>query len=113
MVVLSVGTCVLSLLGDQLSLSTIWVWRTVAQGQFWAQMETGSILSQAAPHFLFPEGSRWVPLSRSGGLTCAHRLVSTPGRPALSWRWYLGMEHCGTGLALGAVAQGSEVLNNK
>jgi hypothetical protein len=29
-------------------------------------------------------------LKRCGGLTCAHRLVCTPGRPALSW-WYLCM----------------------
>jgi hypothetical protein len=35
-------------------------------------------------------------LSRSGGPTCAHRCVCTPGRPALS-RQYLGIERCGTG----------------
>jgi hypothetical protein len=37
--------------------------------------------------------------SRSGGLTYAHRCVSTAGRLALSWQWYLGMEHYGTGSA--------------
>ena len=43
----------------------------------------------------------WVRnVSRSGGLTCAHSCVGTPGRPALSW-WYLGMECCGTGSAPG------------
>jgi hypothetical protein len=50
--------------------------------------------------FLCPEGSRCVPLSRSGGLTCAHRLVHTCGRPVLSQRC-LGIEHCGTGSAPG------------
>ena len=39
-------------------------------------------------------------MRRSRGLTHAHRLVSTPGRPALSW-WYFGMEHCGIGSAPG------------
>ena len=50
---------------------------------------------QAAPQFLCSEGSGWIPQSRSGGFTCAHRCVSTPWRPALSW-WYLGMESCST-----------------
>jgi hypothetical protein len=67
-------------------------------------METGRILSQAAPWFLCPEGSRWVSLSRSVGLTCAHGCVCTPRTPALSL-WYLGMEHYGTGSALGIIAQ--------
>ena len=52
-----------------------------------------------------PEGSGQVPLSRSGGLTCTNRLISTPGRPTLG-QMYLGMEHCGMGSALGTVAQG-------
>jgi hypothetical protein len=39
-VVLPVFTGVSALLGDQLSPSGIWVWNTVAQDQFWAQMET-------------------------------------------------------------------------
>jgi hypothetical protein len=58
----------------------MYVWRTVCMygGPFWAQN-----------------------LSRSGGLTCAHRCVGTPGRPILSWR-YLCMQLCGTGSALGA-----------
>jgi hypothetical protein len=49
------------------------------------QMETRRILAQTAPQFLCPEGPRWVPLSRSGDLTCAHSLVNIPGIPALSW----------------------------
>ena len=53
------------------------------------QMETGKILLQAAPWFLCPEGLRQVPLCRSGGLTCAHRHVHTPGRPALSWSYFV------------------------
>lgn len=65
---------------------SISVWSAVAQDQLWVQMETGRILSQAAPPLLSPEVSGWVPQSRSVGLTCAH---SIPGRPALSWR-YLG-----------------------
>ena len=52
MVVLQVLTGVLALLGDWLFLSSIWVWRAVAQGQFQAQAETERILSQAAPQFL-------------------------------------------------------------
>ena len=75
----------------------------VAQDQLPAKRETGMILFQAPPHFLCAEGSRWVHQSRSGGLTCDHRLVSIPGRPAL-WQ-YLGMQCCGTGFALGTMAQ--------
>ena len=82
--------CVSVLLGDQLSPGSIWVWRTVAQSQFWAQTETGRILSQATPWFLCPEGSRQVPQIRSGGLPCAHRCVYTSGRRTLSQR-YLGI----------------------
>jgi hypothetical protein len=48
---------VLTLLGNQLSSGRIWVQRTVAQGQLQVQMETGRILSQAASHFLCPQGS--------------------------------------------------------
>jgi hypothetical protein len=88
------------LLGDLLSPIRIWVRRSVAQGLLKVQVETGRILSQAASRFLCPGGSGQVPWSRSGGPTCAHRCVSTPGRPALSW-CYLGMESCGTGSAPG------------
>lgn len=41
---------------------------SVPQDQLWAQMKNGRVLSQAAPQFLCPEGSRQVPLSSSGGL---------------------------------------------
>jgi hypothetical protein len=90
----------------------------VTQGQFWGAEgnQKDSVPSCSlvpVSWWLWADLSMARNLSRSSGLTCVHRLVSTPGRPALSWRWYLGMEHCGTGLALGAVAQGSEVLNNK
>jgi hypothetical protein len=64
-------------------------------------METRKILYPGCS--LVPEGSEQVPLSRSGGLTCAHRPVPTPVRPALFWQ-YLGMEHYGTGSARGTVA---------
>ena len=64
-----------ALLEDQLSPSSIWVWRAVAQGQLWAQMEITRTLSQASPWFLYPEGSRRVSQSRNVGLTCAHRCV--------------------------------------
>jgi hypothetical protein len=46
------------------------------------------------------EDFTWVPRGRSGGPTCAHKFVSTPGRPALSW-WDPGMESYGTGSAPG------------
>jgi hypothetical protein len=63
-------------------------------------MKTGRILFQSVLPFQCPEGSGQVPQSTSGGLTCAHRCFSTPGRPAFS-RWDLDMESCGTGSALG------------
>jgi len=50
-----------ALLGDQLSPRSIWVQRAVAQVQLRAQTETGRILSQTAPQFLCPEGSRQPP----------------------------------------------------
>ena len=53
-------------------------------------METGRILSQTAPGIVGPEGSGRGPVSRSGGLTCAHKHFYTLGRPALS-QWYLVM----------------------
>jgi hypothetical protein len=74
----------------------------MAQDQLWIQMESGWILSQATSQFLCPEVYGPVPLSRSGGPNCAHRLVCTPERPSLSWR-YLGMPCCGTGSALGSI----------
>ena len=100
--VLPVLTVVLALMGDQLSPGGIWVWSAESQDQLLAHTETGSILSPAVPWFMCPEGSWWVYLNRSGGLMCAHRLVSTPGRFALSLLWYLGIECCGTGTAPGA-----------
>jgi hypothetical protein len=71
------------------------LWHSVSSR---VQMETGMILFEAASGILCPKASGKVPLSRSGGLTCAHRHVATLGRPAFSW-WNLGMEHCGTGSA--------------
>jgi hypothetical protein len=48
----------------------------VAKDQLWAQMETGRLLFQAIPWFLWPEGSGKGPLSNSGGcFTYTHRLV--------------------------------------
>ena len=63
------------------------------------QAENKRIISQAAAQFFPTECSVEVPLSRSGILTSTHRLVSTPGIPALSLQ-YLGMETCGTESAL-------------
>ena len=83
-VVLPELTGVSALLGDQLSSGGICECRSVAQDQLWAQTETRILLSQATPRFLCPEGSGWVPLSSSGGPTCTHRLVCTPGMLALS-----------------------------
>ena len=109
-VVLPVLTGQSELLGDQLSPGVIWLCRAVAQYQLWVQTETGRILSQSAPHFLCPEGSGQVPLRVSDGLTCAHRLVSTPGRPTLSQQ-YSAMEHCGTGSSPGSVAPKQGLLS--
>ena len=90
--VLPVLTGLSALLGDQLSLGSIFVCNSVAQNQLLVQTETGRLLSQAAPWFL---GSGRVHLSSSGG---AHRLGCTPGWLALSWS-DLGMEPCGRGSA--------------
>ena len=95
--------CVSILLGDQISLGAIWVWRVVAQGQLQGADRNRKVPVPGGSLVPMPwrlwEGPSWARnLSRSGGLTCAHRCVSTPGKPALSW-WYLGMEHCGTGSA--------------
>jgi hypothetical protein len=76
----------------------------MAQDQLWVQTESRRILYQAVPFFLCPDVSWHVPWSISGGLTCAHRLVGTPRRPAFS-RWCLGMERYGTGSAPSSVAQ--------
>jgi len=48
-------------------------------GQLWEQAETGRVLSQTAPGFVCPEGSRQVPWSRSVGLTSALRCVKALG----------------------------------
>jgi hypothetical protein len=90
----------------QYSWETSSLWEEFGCGELWhrvsssVQTVSGRILSPAVPWFLCPEGSGRVPLSWRGALTCAHRHISTPGRPALSPQ-YLGMEHCGIGLALG------------
>jgi hypothetical protein len=73
--VLPVLTGMSAILGDQLSPGCICVSSSVAQDQFLVLRETGRLLSQTTPGFLCPEGSRRVPLSSIGGLTCAHRLV--------------------------------------
>ena len=52
------------------------------------------LLSQATPQFLCAEGSGQVTLS--GGPTCTHRPVCTPGNLDLSM-CHLDMEHCGRG----------------
>ena len=43
------------------------------------QKETRSLLSQAAPQFLCPEGYGQVPLSSNGDPICTHRPVTTLG----------------------------------
>ena len=98
--------CVSVLLGDQFFLGGIWVWRAVVQGQLWGadrnQKDPVPGCSLVPVSWWLWAGPSWARnLSRSGGLTCAHRCVSTPGRPALSQR-NLGLESCGTGSAPGA-----------
>jgi hypothetical protein len=106
--------CVLVLLGDQFFLGEIWVWRAVVQGQLcahrcvgtpgrpalswryvcssvaqdqlWAQTETGRLLSQAAPLFLCPEGSRgflWAAVEVLPALTGLSTLLGDLLPPAL------------------------------
>lgn len=56
----------------------------MAQDQFCTQRETGRLLFQTAPWFLYGEVSGQVSLSSSGGPICTHMPVCTPGRLALS-----------------------------
>jgi hypothetical protein len=95
------------LLGDQFSPGGTWVWRAVAQHQLrvadgnWKDPVSSSSLVLVS--WWLWSGPSWARnLSTSGGFTCAHRCVGSPGRPALSQQ-YLGMEHCGTWSAPGAV----------
>jgi hypothetical protein len=65
------------------------LWHRVSSG---VQIETRRILSQALAWFLCPDGFECLPLlarnlSRSVGLICGPRFVSTPKRPALSWSY--------------------------
>jgi hypothetical protein len=83
-VVLPVLTGMLALLGDQLSPGSIYVCSAVVQHQLWVHGENRRLLPQAPSQFLCPEGHRQVLLSKSGGLTCVHRLVCIPRRPPLS-----------------------------
>lgn len=94
-VVLPVLTSVYTLLRDQFFPGSIQVCRAVALGQFRAQMETRRILPGCSSVHVSWGFWAGLPLSRSGGLTGAHRLAHTSGRPALSQR-YLGMECCAT-----------------
>ena len=97
--------CVSVLLGDQEKFGYGELWHRVSSV---VQTQTGS---NPVPGCSLVPMSWWLlggvcpfwdrNLSRSGGLTYAHRCVSTPGREALS-QWYLAMKHCGTGSASGA-----------
>ena len=92
---------VLILLGDQFSPGGIWVQKTVTQVQL-----VSADRNQKDPvlHFSMVPVSCWLwvgpswtrNLSKTVGLTCVHRCVSTPGSPAFSWQ-DLGMESGGTG----------------
>jgi hypothetical protein len=84
-VVLLVFTDMSALPGGQLSCQCL-VWRNVAQGQLWAQTETGRILSQAA-WFLCSKCSRWVSLSRSAGLTGLSTLLGDQISSSHIWVW--------------------------
>ena len=100
---LAVSDCGLSLLQasvsvlleDQFSLGDIYVWRPVVQGQLWykdrRQKDPVPSCSLVPVSWWLWTGPSWARnLSRNSGLTCAHRCVSTPGRPALSsgiWVW--------------------------
>ena len=79
----SVGhTCAhrcVALLEEQLCPGSVWLWRAVPQVQFRAQIEIRRLMSQVIPWFLWPEISRWVPLSRKCGLTCAHMCATLQG----------------------------------
>ena len=99
--------CVSVLPGDQIFPGETWVWRAVTQIQLqalWHRISSDGNWKGILPccsSVLVSKGSGRVPLSRIGSITSAHRHVSTPGRLTLSW-WYLCMECCGTGSALGA-----------
>ena len=62
----------------------------MAQDQLWAQMETGQLLSQAAPWFLCPEDFGWDPLSSSvvlPALTGLSELLGDSLPPGAVWVW--------------------------
>jgi hypothetical protein len=67
------------LVGDQFSPGRVCLCRLVAQGQLWGTEGNRKDPILVVHCFLFSEGSSLVPLTRSGGLTCAHSFVSTPG----------------------------------
>jgi hypothetical protein len=97
--------CVSVLPGHQFFLGWIWVWIAVEQGQLWGTHR--NLKDPVLGCSLVPvswwlwAGLSWARnLTRSGGLTCAHRCASTPGRPVLS-QLYFGVDHCGSGSALG------------
>ena len=90
----------------QYSWETSSLWYDFGYGELWHRVSSGMqtdiwrILSLAVPWFLWA-GPSWARnLNRNGSLTCAHRCVSPPERPALS-RWYSGMESCSPGSAPG------------
>jgi hypothetical protein len=79
-------------------LGGIWAWKAVVQCQL--RGADGNQKDPVPGCSLVPvsswlwAGPFWARnLSRSGGPTCAHRCVGSPGRPAIS-QWYLGMENC-------------------
>lgn len=97
--VLPVFTGVSRLLGDQLSLDSIWVWSPLAYDQLWELMEPGRILSQAVLLFLCPEVSRQVSLRRSGGFYLCLQACQHSWETLFFSQWYLSMDRCGTGSA--------------
>jgi hypothetical protein len=91
-------------LRDKFSLGWILLWRSVAQGYLLHadRNQEDHVPSLVPVSWWLWAGASWARnLNSSAGLMCAYRCVSTSESPVFSQR-YLGMEHCGTGSALGA-----------
>ena len=102
-------TCELRCISTPREISSLlgWIWmqRTVGQPQLqstngdWKD-PVSSCSAVPVPCVLLEGPSLDSYWTQSGVLTSDLRSESTPGRPALSWR-YFSMEGCGTALALG------------
>jgi hypothetical protein len=90
-----------TLLGDQLSLGRVWVWRAMAQGQLWGV--DGNWKDPVSGYSLVPVSWQlWVGPSEQKWWSYLCSQMCRHSWKISSLRWYLGMECYGTGSGLGA-----------